>query len=72
MKQAMHASGLRSKRAAVQMALELMVRRAEEQETLIRSARGKFRWEGDLAAMRRDRSLKQIRIPNRLKKKLGN
>jgi Arc/MetJ family transcription regulator len=68
MKRAMRVSGASTKRAAVQLALEHMVRRAEEQETLIRSARGKFRWEGDLAAMRRDRSLKQIRISKKLKK----
>ncbi|HZC46186.1 MAG TPA: hypothetical protein VE243_06905 [Candidatus Acidoferrum sp.] len=28
-----------------------------EAEKLLRSARGKFHWEGDLAAMRRDRPL---------------
>jgi Arc/MetJ family transcription regulator len=55
MKRAMRGSGASTKSAAVQMALEFMVRRVEEQETLIRSARGKLRWEGDLTAMRRDR-----------------
>jgi hypothetical protein len=30
-----------------------------EQEKLIRSARGKLRWEGDFAAMRRDREPKK-------------
>jgi Arc/MetJ family transcription regulator len=58
MKRAMRVSGLRTKRATVQRSLELMVHLSEEQETLIRSARGKFHWEGDLAAMRRDRSLR--------------
>ncbi len=67
MKRAMRASGARTKSAAVQMALESMVRRAEEQETLIHSARGKFRWEGDLTAMRRDRML----LSNRRKESLG-
>ena len=55
MKRAMRASGARTKRETVQRGLELMVRLAE-QERLLRSARGKFHWEGDLAAMRRDRT----------------
>jgi Arc/MetJ family transcription regulator len=55
MERAMRVSGVSTESAAVQMALEFMVRRAEEQETLIRLARGKVRWEGDLTAMRRDR-----------------
>ena len=54
MKRAMRVSGASTKREAVQQGLELMVRLAE-QERLLHSARGKFRWEGDLAAMRRDR-----------------
>ncbi len=54
MKRAMRVSGLSTKRATVQRALELLVRFGD-QERLLRSARGKFRWEGDLAAMRRDR-----------------
>jgi len=58
MKQAMRASGARTKREAVERSLELMVRLAE-QEKLIRSARGKLHWEGDLAAMRRDRQPEQ-------------
>ena len=53
-KRAMRVSGARTKREAVQRSLELMVRIAE-QERLLRSARGKFRWEGDLTATRRDR-----------------
>jgi len=54
MKRAMRVSGASTKREAVERSLELMVRLAE-QERLLRSARGKFRWEGDLTAMRRDR-----------------
>jgi Arc/MetJ family transcription regulator len=54
MKRAMRASGASTKREAVERGLELMVRLAE-QERLLREARGKFRWEGDLKAMRRDR-----------------
>ncbi len=53
MKRAMRACGAKTKREAVERSLELMVRLAE-QEKLIRSARGKLRWEGDLAEMRRD------------------
>jgi Arc/MetJ family transcription regulator len=53
MKQAMRASGAKTKRDAVERGLKLMVRLAK-QERLIRSARGKLRWEGDLEAMRLD------------------
>jgi Arc/MetJ family transcription regulator len=56
MKRAMRVSGASTKSEAVQRALEGMVRLAEEQQKLLRSARGKLHWEGDLAAMRRDRS----------------
>jgi len=58
MRRAMRASGARTKREAVERSLELMIRLAE-QEKLIRSARGKLRWEGDLDAMRRDRQRKE-------------
>ena len=54
MKRAMRVSGASTKREAVQRGLELIVRVAE-QERLLRSARGKLHWEGNLAAMRRDR-----------------
>jgi Arc/MetJ family transcription regulator len=54
MKKAMRVSGASTKREAVERGLELMVRLAE-QERLVRSARGKLHWEGDLTAMRRDR-----------------
>ena len=53
-KRAMRVSGVSTKREAVQRSLELMVRLAE-QERLLRSARGKLHWEGDLTGMRRDR-----------------
>jgi Arc/MetJ family transcription regulator len=55
MNQAMWVSGAATKRETVQRALELLVRLAD-QARLIRSARGKLHWEGDLAAMRRDRT----------------
>lgn len=54
MKRAMRVSGAATKREAVERGLELTVRLAE-QARLIRSARGKLHWEGDLNAMRRDR-----------------
>ena len=54
MKKAMRASGASTKREAVHKGLELIVRLAE-QERAIRESRGKFHWEGDLKAMRRDR-----------------
>lgn len=54
MKRAMRVSGTTTKRETVERGLELIVRLAE-QERLLREARGKFRWEGDLHAMRRDR-----------------
>jgi Arc/MetJ family transcription regulator len=50
MKRAMRVSGASTKREAVQRGLELIVRLAE-QEKLIRSARGRLRWVGDLATM---------------------
>ena len=55
MKRAMRVSGLSTKRETVHRALELLVRFGEERERLIRSARGKVRWEGDLTSIRRDR-----------------
>ena len=54
MKHAMRVSGAATKRETVERSLELKVRLAE-QERLLREARGKLHWEGDLKAMRRDR-----------------
>ena len=68
MKKAMRVSGAKTKREAVERSLELMVRLAE-QEKLIRSARGKLHWEGDLEAMRRDRQPKQsVGVPGQLRR----
>ena len=53
MKQAMRASGAKTKRDAVERGRQLIVRLAE-QERLLRSARGKLHWEGDLEEMRLD------------------
>ncbi|MGH7987670.1 MAG: type II toxin-antitoxin system VapB family antitoxin [Candidatus Binataceae bacterium] len=52
MKRAMHASGAKTKREAVERALELMI--ALNRQERIRRYRGKLKWEGDLEAMRRD------------------
>jgi Arc/MetJ family transcription regulator len=53
MKQAMRASGAKTKRETVETALRLMV--GLERQDRIRSLRGKLKWEGDLDEMRRNR-----------------
>ncbi|MBI3392574.1 MAG: type II toxin-antitoxin system VapB family antitoxin [Nitrospirae bacterium] len=53
MAQAMKLSGLATKRETVETGLRLLVRL--KQQTQVRRARGKLRWEGDLSEMRRDR-----------------
>jgi Arc/MetJ family transcription regulator len=52
MRQAMQASGARSKREAVELGLRTLVRLQQQGE--IRSFRGQLRWEGDLEAQRLD------------------
>ena len=52
MRQAMQATGARSKREAVELGLRTLVRLQQQEE--IRSFRGKLRWEGDLEALRLD------------------
>lgn len=52
MSQALKFTGLKTKREAVEAGLEMLVKMARQGK--IRAARGKFRWEGDLDAMRRD------------------
>jgi Arc/MetJ family transcription regulator len=52
MRQAMQASGARSKREAVELGLRALVRLQQQGE--IRSFRGRLRWEGDLEAQRLD------------------
>jgi len=52
MRQAMQASGARSKREAVELGLQTLVRLQQQGE--IRSFRGRLRWEGDLEAQRLD------------------
>jgi hypothetical protein len=53
MKHEERGSSTGTKREKVRPSLELTARLAE-QERLLRSARGKLHWDGDLTAMRRD------------------
>lgn len=52
MRQAMQASGARSKREAVELGLRTLVRLQQQGE--IRAFRGRLRWDGDLEAQRLD------------------
>ena len=52
MRQAMQASGARSKREAVELGLRTLVRLQQQGE--IRSFRGRLHWEGDLETQRLD------------------
>lgn len=47
---ALKASGLSTKKEAVEQGLKLLVRRSQQQE--IRKLRGHIKWEGDLDEMR--------------------
>ena len=53
MRDALHATGIRTKREVVEEGLRTLVRFSKQAE--IRKLRGKFKWEGDLDAMRTDR-----------------
>lgn len=53
MKQTLSATGLKTKREAVELGLRTLLRLRRQQE--IRRFRGKLPWEGDLEAMRTDR-----------------
>jgi len=53
MRDALKATGLKTKREAVEMGLRTLLRLRQQQE--VRRYRGKLRWEGDLEAMRVDR-----------------
>jgi Arc/MetJ family transcription regulator len=55
MRQAMQASGARSKREAVEPGLRTLVRLRQQGE--IRAFRGRLRWDGDLEAQRLDADL---------------
>ncbi len=50
MNDALKASGLRTKKEAVEQGLQLLIRRNRQQA--IRKLRGKLKWEGDLDEMR--------------------
>jgi Arc/MetJ family transcription regulator len=54
MEQAMRATGAQIKRETVEEAFKLMVH-LTKQAKLLRAARGKLHWEGDLDEIRRDR-----------------
>lgn len=53
MKETLRATGLKTKREAVEAGLRTLLRLAKQSE--IRQYRGKLHWEGDLDEMRRDR-----------------
>jgi Arc/MetJ family transcription regulator len=53
MREALLASGLRTKREAVELGLRTVVRLGKQAE--IRRLRGKLAWKGDLDALRSDR-----------------
>ena len=50
MADALKATGLNTKKEAVEEGLKLLIRRNRQQE--IRKLRGKLKWEGDLSEMR--------------------
>jgi Arc/MetJ family transcription regulator len=50
MADALKASGLSTKKEAVEQGLKLLVRRGQQQD--IRKLRGRVKWEGDLEEMR--------------------
>ena len=53
MKDTLRATGLKTKREAVELALRTLLRLRQQGE--IRRFRGKLNWEGDLDALRRDK-----------------
>lgn len=53
MADALRATGLKTKREAVELALQTLLRLRRQAD--IRRLRGKLNWEGDLDAMRRDK-----------------
>ena len=52
MREALRATGLKTKREAVELGLQTLVRLHKQAQ--IRQLRGKLHWRGDLDAMRRD------------------
>lgn len=52
MREALEATGAKTKREVVELGLKTLIRLRKQRQ--IRSLRGKLRWEGDLEAMRSD------------------
>lgn len=52
MTDALRASGVKTKKEAVELGLRMLIRLKQQQE--LRTLRGKFDWKGDLDAMRSD------------------
>ncbi len=53
MSDTLRATGLKTKREAVELGLKTLLRL--QQQTALRKLRGKYEWEGDVDAMRRDK-----------------
>ena len=53
MSDTLRATGLKTKREAVELGLKTLIRL--QQQTELRKLRGKYEWEGDLEALRRDK-----------------
>lgn len=53
MRETLRATGIKTKREAVELGLRTLLRLSKQAEG--RKFRGKLKWEGDLDAMRRDR-----------------
>lgn len=51
MQQTLQATGIKTKKEAVEQGLKLLLQKAQQQQ--IRKLRGKLHWEGDLAEMRK-------------------
>lgn len=52
MAKALKASGFRTKKSAIEAGLRLLTQRSSQDQLL--QLKGRIRWDGDLAAMRRD------------------
>jgi len=53
MTEALEATGLKTKKDAIEAGLKLLVRQARQMK--VRELRGKLHWQGDLESMRTDR-----------------
>ena len=51
MQQTLQATGIKTKKEAVEQGLKLLLQKSQQQK--IRDLRGKLNWEGDLAEMRK-------------------